>query len=315
LRAWPSDLAWLLLPFLNFLFCLGAKMAFATSLKKYLRALLILGRVSNLPTVWSNCLAGWLLGDGGDYDKFLLLCLGATGLYLGGMFLNDSFDAEFDRQRRRERPIPSGTISERAVWCWGFGWLGFGAVVLVTLGKTTAMLALLLMVAILVYDAVHKLITFSPLLMAGCRFLLYLVAASVSAAGVTGLTIWSALVLGAYIAGVSYVALRESANSPMPYWPCLLLAPPLVLAYVVNADAERSRSLVLSALVLLWIVRCCRLSLWGPNRNLGRTVAGLLAGIVLIDVLAVAPEPYPTGLVFLLFLGTALLLQRFVPPT
>ena len=30
-----------------------------------LRTLLILGRVSNLPTVWSNCLAGWLLDGGG----------------------------------------------------------------------------------------------------------------------------------------------------------------------------------------------------------------------------------------------------------
>lgn len=282
---------------------------------KYLRTLLIVGRVSNLPTVWSNCLAGWLLGDGGDYDKFVLLCLGATCLYLGSMFLNDAFDADFDRQRRRERPIPSGAIGETTVWYWGIGWLGLGTVVLVTLGRTTAVLALLLGVTILVYDAVHKLIAFSPLLMAGCRFLLYLVAASISAEGVTGLVIWSALVLGAYIVGLSYVALRESTNGPMQYWPCLLLAAPLVLAYVVNADAERSRALALSALAWLWILRCCRFMLRGPNRNLGRTVAGLLAGIVLIDLLAVAPEPYQVGLVFALLFGTALLLQRFVPAT
>ena len=28
------------------------------------RALLVLGRVSNLPTIWSNCLCGWLIGVG-----------------------------------------------------------------------------------------------------------------------------------------------------------------------------------------------------------------------------------------------------------
>ena len=61
------------------------------------RALLVLGRVSNLPTVWSNCLAGWLLGGGGEWGGFCWLCLGATALYVGGMYLNDAFDAEFDR--------------------------------------------------------------------------------------------------------------------------------------------------------------------------------------------------------------------------
>ncbi|HEY0550448.1 MAG TPA: UbiA family prenyltransferase, partial [Verrucomicrobiae bacterium] len=74
------------------------------------RALLLLGRVSNLPTVWSNCLAGWLLGGGGEWPQFAVLCGGATLLYVGGMFLNDAFDAEFDAQHRRERPIPSGAI-------------------------------------------------------------------------------------------------------------------------------------------------------------------------------------------------------------
>ena len=51
----------------------------------YLRTLLILGRTSNLPTVWSNCLAGWILGGEGNLKNLLLLSIGATLLYLGGM--------------------------------------------------------------------------------------------------------------------------------------------------------------------------------------------------------------------------------------
>src|SRR5881628_2104713 len=127
----------------------------------YWRTLLVLGRVSNLPTVWSNCLAAWLLGGGGSVGRFLLLGFGATCLYLGGMFLNDAFDIEFDREYRNERPIPSQQITLEEVWRWGFGWLGAGTVILVLLGKSTGVLAILLLVCIILYDAIHKLIAFS----------------------------------------------------------------------------------------------------------------------------------------------------------
>src|ERR1700722_7791443 len=85
-----------------------------------LRTLLILGRVSNLPTVWSNCLAGWWLAGGGSRPALLCVSISASFLYLGGMFLNDAFDAGFDRNHRPTRPIPSGVITEREVWGWGF---------------------------------------------------------------------------------------------------------------------------------------------------------------------------------------------------
>ena len=48
-----------------------------------LRTLLILGRVSNLPTVWLNCLAGWRLGGGGNYWKLPFLLLGLSLLAFG----------------------------------------------------------------------------------------------------------------------------------------------------------------------------------------------------------------------------------------
>ncbi len=85
------------------------------------RTLLILGRTSNLPTVWSNCLAGWWLGGGQNYGKLAVLLLGATLVYLGGMYLNDAFDEGFDAQYRRERPIPSGAIPANEVWRIWFG--------------------------------------------------------------------------------------------------------------------------------------------------------------------------------------------------
>ena len=86
------------------------------------RTLLVLGRASNLPTVWSNCIAGWWLGGAGGSMTLFQLCLGGTLLYLGGMYLNDAMDAAFDRQHygevfervvlRDERPaVPPGSPS------------------------------------------------------------------------------------------------------------------------------------------------------------------------------------------------------------
>ena len=43
----------------------------------------------------------------------VLLCLGSTLLYVGGMFLNDVCDSKFDAEFRRERPIVTGTISRQ----------------------------------------------------------------------------------------------------------------------------------------------------------------------------------------------------------
>src|SRR5262245_9789381 len=100
-----------------------------------LRSLLVLGRVSNLPTVWSNCMAGWWLAGGGSLWSLLLLGCGGTCLYLGGMYLNDAFDAQFDLQHRPERPIPSRSIQSETVWVLGFSWLGLGLGCLLLFGK------------------------------------------------------------------------------------------------------------------------------------------------------------------------------------
>ncbi len=279
------------------------------------RTLLILGRTSNLPTVWSNCLAGWWLGGGGNYKRLPPLLIGATLLYLAGMFLNDAFDQEFDTQYRRSRPIPSGAIPAREVWQIGLGLLGAGLLCFIWLGRAPGILALLLVACILIYDAVHKMITLSPVIMAACRFFLYLVAASTGANGVTGWPIWCGLALAAYIIGLSNLARKESTPGPLQYWPCLLLAMPILLALVMNANGYRRPALLLSCVLALWVVRCLRYTLGGLERNIGRTVSGLLAGIVWVDLLAVADCPQLFALLFIILFLSALVSQRFVPAT
>lgn len=277
------------------------------------RTLLVLGRVSNLPTVWSNCLCGWLLSGGGPMPRLFLLCAATSALYVGGMYLNDAFDAAFDRQYRRERPIPSGAIDESLVWQIGGILLGGGAIILASMGLATALLTLLLVLAILLYDAIHKAVAFSPVIMASCRFLLLLTAASTADAGVSGIAIWSALALTGWVIGLSYVAKRESARGPLAYWPLATLAWPLVLAGIVNDGPYRLRGILLGSVVVIWTALCLRHSIATAHRNIGRTVSGLLAGICLVDLLAVPPGPH--SIAFALLFLAALLGQRFVPAT
>ena len=280
-----------------------------------LRTLLVLGRTSNLPTVWSNCLAGWWLAGHGNPRVLTPLLVGATLLYLGGMYLNDAFDAQFDSQHRRERPIPSGGITAKSVWQIGFGLLAAGLAMLFFIGVPTGMLGMSLVLCILLYDAVHKIITFAPIIMAGCRFLLYLVAASTGVDGITGWPVWCGLALASYIVGLSFLARKESLRVEVNYWPCFFLAVPIGLAYLMNTGTYRHDALLLSAVVALWVIRSLRFTYREADRNIGRSVASLLAGIVLVDLLAVHNVPHSLGFVFVAFFLLALLFQRFIPAT
>ena len=280
-----------------------------------LRTLLVLGRVSNLPTLWSNCLAGWWLGGAGHPEQLPFLFAGASFLYAGGMFLNDAFDAEFDQRHRPERPIPAGLISLTIVWQWGLIGLGLGGACLICLGRVTGGLGVALVFCILLYDSIHKRIAWAPVLMGLCRLLVYLIAASAGVQGVTGWSVWCGLALASYVAGLSYLARRESTPGPLGYMPALLLPVPIGLALIMNAAGYRQAALLLSAALALWVVRALRQTLRSAEPNVGRTVSRLLAGIVLVDWLAVADAPRQLGFVFIALFLAALLLQRVVPAT
>ena len=277
------------------------------------RAYLVLGRVSNLPTVWSNCAAGYLLAGGGPWGRLLLLCLGATLVYTAGMFLNDAFDAEFDRRHRRERPIPAGTARLQSVWTGGWIGLLVGGAILIPLGKTVAIFAVLLVISVIIYDAIHKQTPLAPLIMASCRFLLYLCAAAAGIDGVTGWAVWSGLALACYIVGLSYLARRESLPGPLRYWPALLLGSPFLLAFFLNGPDFRVAG-GMAVILLAWILYALRHTYWTRTRQVGRSISGLLAGIVLVDALAVSGPPGLLAILGGLFLLT-LLLQRKIPAT
>jgi hypothetical protein len=86
----------------------------------------------------------------------------------------------------------------------------------------------------------------------------------------------------------------------------------------MDVGESRTPALWLSLILVLWLARCTRTIFLGGGVNVGRIVSGLLAGIVLVDLLAVGPGPeYPNPLiaVFLILFAATLGLQRFIPAT
>ncbi|HEY3862736.1 MAG TPA: UbiA family prenyltransferase [Verrucomicrobiae bacterium] len=271
--------------------------------------------MSNLPTVWSDCLAAWCLGGQGSAPALAGAALSASFLYEGGMFLNDAFDAEFDRHHRRSRPIPSGAISERTVWQWGFGWLALGLTSAIWLGLPSLLWAAILCACILCYNAVHKWTPAGPLLMGACRLCVYLLAASAARRGVSGEVVWKGLGLAAYIAGLSCLARKESQRGRVNFWPSLLLAAPVVCAGLFDDDPNWMPAVVYSLALAAWISWALSQSVGQEEPNVGYTVSRLLAGVVLVDLLAVASGGEPWIGWFAGWFVLALFLQRFIPAT
>lgn len=290
-----------------------------------IKALLLLGRVSNLPTVWSNCLAAWLLAGGAllesaDQQRFAWLIAGATLLFLAGMFLNDAFDVQFDREHRPERPIPCGAITAKTVWVLGIGQLLLGLGCLVWVNTLATLCALGLVASILLYDWLHKRTVWSPMLMGLCRLFLYLLAAATTTEPLGLTVVLCAFALWAYIVGLSNIARREATGGRVNSWPCWLLGLPLALAFALpycdgDADVLWRGVVAAAALYALWTVRSLLFTFKSMMPQHGRTVSGLLAGIVLFDFLLAANQNMQMGVVFFGLFGLAVLFQRYIPAT
>jgi 4-hydroxybenzoate polyprenyltransferase len=208
---------------------MGAVAARRVARRPRWRAYLLLARVSNLPTVWTNVLAGMLASQGFvDAATLTRIGLAVSLFYSGGMFLNDGFDADHDRTHRPERPIPAGDVTRREVLVVGGTLLAAGELLLVP-GRTSVVLGALLATAIVLYDYRHKMIAWAPLVMGLCRGLVYLVASAASG----GLRLASgvgAVTMTAYVVALTIVA---RLSGPKVGWRV-----PILLAGISLVDAS-----------------------------------------------------------------------------
>ncbi|MGH6921296.1 MAG: UbiA family prenyltransferase [Geminicoccaceae bacterium] len=287
------------------------------------RVALRLGRVSNLPTVWTNTLTGIVLAGGAlGSPATLPLLLALSMFYVGGMYLNDAFDARIDAIERPERPIPAGAISGRAVLAAGFAMLAIGVLLLFWIGYALAggtgpwagVCGLALAGAIVLYDWYHKDNPLSPALMGLCRVLVYLTVGHALVVPLPGVLWLAALLLLCYLIGLTYVAKQENLGEVGNLWPLLFLAAPVIYA-LVHAPASPTGG-VMFVLFTLWV----GVALWLLRRrrpgDVPRAVVRLIAGIALLDAVLITAAGAP-GIAWLAVGGFVLTLglQRLVPGT
>jgi 4-hydroxybenzoate polyprenyltransferase len=282
-----------------------------------------LGRISNLPTVWTNVLAGIVLsGAPVAAPSAALLLLSLSLFYVGGMFLNDAFDSEFDRRNRPDRPIPAGEVAAATVFVYGFGLLAVGFALLLALGYgmpagtgwRAPLAGAILAAAIVLYDSWHKENPVGPLLMGLCRLLIYVIAGLALAGAVPERLLLAAIVLLCYLIGLTYVAKQESLQRVENLWPLLFLAAPF--AYGIPYVLEGGAALVLYLCLLATVVAALVLLFRPGAPDVPHAMMLLIAGVSLLDGLFMAGQGQmllagAAVAAFLLTLG----FQRFIAGT
>lgn len=267
-------------------------------------ALAASARISNLPSVWSNTLAGGILAfaysdrswDMGVCGLLLVLMSLGVCFYAGGNVLNDWKDWRWDQVHRPERALPSGMFQPGfylglawllmiaglclAAWC---GWLCLGV-------------AVVLWVMILGYTWLHKKTGWAVLWMGGCRACLPCLG-YVAVTGAWPRLDGSALALAAmtlalflHVVGLSLWAREESKSagsgtsiSRKTVW-MFPLAALLMGASVLNLGGGVGwlRVTVAAIPYLGWVMS----SLSEERGSIGERVSRLLSAIPLLDGIA-----------------------------
>lgn len=305
-------------------------------------------QLMRLPTVFTalaDILCGFIVSQfvaqAGDFSvrqipvlpEFWLLLLSSAGLYLGGMVLNDVFDAELDAQERPERPIPSGRISKRAASVLGNALMLCGVLAAWFAGQVSETgtnglrIALMLAVAVVFYDSVLKKTILGPLGMGSCRFLNIMLGASCVGA-------WSdlwmapqlyiAAALGVYIVGVTWFARNEAGNSSSVSMLSGLLVAVAgigINAWLAVSGGSPSGQVTTGTLIALGLIaanvllRGISATRSGVPRLIQKTVGLLLLSIIFLDAtmtFCITGDGALASLVVILVLP-ARMLKRFIP--
>jgi 4-hydroxybenzoate polyprenyltransferase len=182
------------------------------------RAYLLLARVSNLPTVWTNVLAAYVCA-GAALNSISTGLASLSLFYTAGMFLNDVCDVPFDAKARADRPIPNGDVGRGEaiaitialfVAAEGLQWRQPHAV-------PSMLWGLALIAAITVYDFNHKGRWYGPVVMGLCRALVYCVAASSVAGAIPAAVFVAAGVMWLYVIALTWVAKAANLGYAVPW--------------------------------------------------------------------------------------------------
>jgi heme O synthase-like polyprenyltransferase len=277
-------------------------LAHSANWRDELRAWLRMARVSNTPTTVSNTVAGAVLVSTAAAAGTVAVVAVAIALFsTAGMILNDVFDEAIDRRERPERPLPSGVVSRQAALLAVIVLFVAGELLLALEGWRPVVAGLGLIGLIVLYDAWHKGNALSPLLMAACRLMVYVIA-GLAVASALSTELWgAAALLFVYVVGLTRVATAESGGIASR-WPLLAVLAPAV--YWAKELPDLAVALLMIAF-LLWASYALWLVL--GRRTIGAGVVRLIAGIAIYDALVVAGAgggPPPLAVCLGAFLAT-----------
>lgn len=289
-----------------------------------------LARPANLPTAAADIIAGAAIAgvfalDG--YEKIgeisigslLLLVASSLFLYAAGVILNDVFDFKLDQTERPERPIPSGRVSLRSASIYGASFLLLGILLAFAVHKLSGILAFLLVLSILVYDAFAKPHGFfGPLAMGVCRGLNLLLGISIAG---TLPHWWFALVPIVYIAAITLISRGEvhGDNKKHIIFAGVLYAVVIFLVLGFMRIGGRPLDLVLPFLVIFAV------AIYGPlfkaykdnsPKNIKKAVVSGVLSLILLDAaLAVGFSDWWVGAIIILLLPLSLGLSKLFAVT
>ena len=294
-------------------------------------AWLQLMRIPTVFTALSNILCGYMITHQltparlpQQTDLWLLL-ISSAGLYLGGMVLNDVFDAALDAIERPERPIPSGRISRKAAAIFGTLLMIIGVGCAAAVGLGSLLIAGLIVAAVLLYDGRLKSTIAAPLGMGTCRFLNLMLGAS---AATTMTSVWQTIPmtvaagLGIYILGVTVFARNEAGKSSSTG---LLTGVGIMLCgigldawMVTGSGAEKAISGSQMALLILGLNILMRAAIVIGNPQpvrIQRTVGLMLLCIIFLDALMVfgLTGDVKNAVLVIMLIAPASLVRRFIP--
>lgn len=233
--------------------------------------------------------------------------------YVGGMWLNDAFDAEIDARERPGGPIPMGEIGRSKVFAVGFGMLGVAIALGFMLGTAAGFTGLVLASAIVLYDWIHKQTALSPLVMGACRFLSYALAA-LAVGSLSCPVLAGAAGLFCYVVGLTYAARQEAYDRIERAWPLGIIAIPLVYAAWQAVVGPMAIALFCGfGACVIWSLR---LLFRRSDGDVSRAVVLLIAGVSLYDAVLIVSHgnAMVAGIAALCFAAT-LMLQRLAPGT
>lgn len=144
------------------------------------RALLATSRLPNIPSVISNvwfgvALGAWQWGWDSDRSLFLkgaVLALCGVLLYLGGNFLNDWHDREWDAEKRPERALPRGLFSPLSYQLRAIRFLGLAIIIAYFINMRCSITAAAIAGCVVIYTLWHKKAVWPVVPMGLCRALL-----------------------------------------------------------------------------------------------------------------------------------------------